>query len=110
MGHDTEIHKSGVSQTTLLVEQSKKRGYMVMMKLSTMKKIVETVNSDWRSPIAEKIMEKWEFDEKEMYYYREVPTLCSYFARLENLISCDLMKSKRKHLVNNNQKLTYSYT
>lgn len=41
-----------------------------MMKLSTMKKVVDTVGEDWRSPIAEEIMKYWDYDEGELYYYR----------------------------------------
>ncbi len=41
-----------------------------MMKLSTMKKLVATVDQDWRSSFAEQLLEKWGFDEKEVYYFR----------------------------------------
>lgn len=41
-----------------------------MMKLSTMKKVVDTVGEDWRSPVAEQIMKNWDYDEGELYYYR----------------------------------------
>ncbi|HWL27242.1 MAG TPA: phosphotransferase [Ureibacillus sp.] len=41
-----------------------------MMKLSTMNKVLETVNSEWRSPLAEKILSNWGFDEGSVYYLR----------------------------------------
>ncbi|MEK4301606.1 phosphotransferase [Oceanobacillus sp. FSL W8-0428] len=33
-----------------------------MMKLSTMKKVMNTVNSEWRSPLGEEILERWGYD------------------------------------------------
>ena len=41
-----------------------------MMKLSNMKKIVETVDKEWRSPIAERILERWGYDQDSVYYFR----------------------------------------
>lgn len=41
-----------------------------MMKLSTMKKVVNTVDQEWRSPLAEKILVRWGYDQGEAYYYR----------------------------------------
>ncbi|MBM7622126.1 Ser/Thr protein kinase RdoA (MazF antagonist) [Bacillus tianshenii] len=41
-----------------------------MMKLSTMKKVADTVCEDWRSPVAVQIMKNWEYDEGELYYFR----------------------------------------
>jgi Ser/Thr protein kinase RdoA (MazF antagonist) len=41
-----------------------------MMKLSNMKKIVETVDKEWRSPIAEGILERWGYDRGSVYYFR----------------------------------------
>ena len=41
-----------------------------MMKLSTMFKVFETVDSEWRSPLAEKILEKWGYDEGSVYCLR----------------------------------------
>ncbi|WP_417900765.1 phosphotransferase [Bacillus haimaensis] len=41
-----------------------------MMKLSTMKKVLDTVGEDWRSPLAEQIMCNWEYDADELYYFR----------------------------------------
>ncbi|MCT1905527.1 phosphotransferase enzyme family protein [Oceanobacillus sojae] len=34
-----------------------------MMKLSTMKKVMDTVDSEWRSPLGEEILERWGYDE-----------------------------------------------
>lgn len=41
-----------------------------MMKLSTMQKVVATVDEEWRSPLAEQIMERWTYDADTLYYYR----------------------------------------
>ncbi|RZT23870.1 phosphotransferase enzyme family protein [Fictibacillus sp. BK138] len=41
-----------------------------MMKLSTMLKVASTVNSEWRSSIAEKILEDWDYDEGSVYAFR----------------------------------------
>lgn len=41
-----------------------------MMKLSTMKKILDTVDTDWRSPLAEHITERWDYDPKSVYCIR----------------------------------------
>lgn len=41
-----------------------------MMKLSTMKKVVDTVDHEWRSSLAEKILNQWGYDEGSVYYFR----------------------------------------
>ncbi|KGR73541.1 phosphotransferase enzyme family protein [Ureibacillus manganicus] len=41
-----------------------------MMKLSLMHKLLETVDSEWRSPLAEKILANWGYDEGSVYYFR----------------------------------------
>ncbi|MFS0557093.1 phosphotransferase enzyme family protein [Brevibacillus sp. 179-C9.3 HS] len=41
-----------------------------MMRLSTMQKVVATVDEEWKSPLAEQIMERWAHDEDSIYYYR----------------------------------------
>lgn len=41
-----------------------------MMKLSTMKKVLDTVDSEWRSPLAENILNRWGFDQGSVYYMR----------------------------------------
>lgn len=43
---------------------------MVMMRLSLMKRVVETVDEEWRSPLAFKLMENWGYDEGQVYYWR----------------------------------------
>ncbi|WP_257968076.1 phosphotransferase enzyme family protein [Peribacillus deserti] len=40
------------------------------MHLSTMKKVVGTVNSEWKSNLAEKLLEPWGFDHGSVYYIR----------------------------------------
>lgn len=40
------------------------------MKLSTMSKVVATVDSEWRSPLAEQILESWGYDKGSVYYFR----------------------------------------
>ncbi|MEN1936218.1 phosphotransferase [Paenibacillus sp. 102] len=41
-----------------------------MMKLSSMLKVVETIDDEWRSSLAEQILERWEYDKKSLYYFR----------------------------------------
>lgn len=41
-----------------------------MMKLSTMKTVVDTVDSGWRSPLADTILERWGYDEGTVFYWR----------------------------------------
>lgn len=41
-----------------------------MMKLSTMMEVFETVDSEWRSPLAEKIAKKWGHDENSVFCVR----------------------------------------
>lgn len=41
-----------------------------MMKLSTMKKVMETVDDVWRSPLGEKILENWGYDEGSVFILR----------------------------------------
>ncbi|OOE12742.1 phosphotransferase enzyme family protein [Fictibacillus arsenicus] len=41
-----------------------------MMKLSTMLKVASTVDCEWRSSIAEKILEHWDYDERSVYAFR----------------------------------------
>lgn len=42
----------------------------MMMKLSTMLKVASTVDTEWRSPLAEKILERWGYDEGSVYAFR----------------------------------------
>lgn len=41
-----------------------------MMKLSLMKKVVETVDSEWKSTLAEEIIQHWDYDDHSVYYWR----------------------------------------
>ncbi|MHC0036362.1 phosphotransferase enzyme family protein [Pseudoneobacillus sp. C159] len=42
-----------------------------MLKLSLMKKVVATVDEEWRSPFAEKILDsRWDYDTGQVYYFR----------------------------------------
>lgn len=41
-----------------------------MMKLSTMKKVLKTVDSEWRSPLAEQILSRWGYDQGSVFYLR----------------------------------------
>ncbi|MGV3465460.1 MAG: phosphotransferase enzyme family protein [Heyndrickxia sp.] len=52
-----------------------------MMKLSTMKKVVETVDSEWHSPLAEFILNRWGFDEGSVYYFRSSANFIFLFKR-----------------------------
>ncbi|KEK23400.1 phosphotransferase enzyme family protein [Bacillus gaemokensis] len=40
------------------------------MKLSLMLKVVETVDDEWKSPLAEKILENWQYNKGSLYYFR----------------------------------------
>ncbi|WP_026011232.1 phosphotransferase [Paenibacillus sp. OSY-SE] len=52
-----------------------------MMKLSTMKKIVATLNENWQSPLGEKTMERWEHDPGSLYYVRSSANSVFSFTR-----------------------------
>ncbi|HPF17723.1 MAG TPA: phosphotransferase [Thermotogota bacterium] len=41
-----------------------------MMKLTTMKKVVDTLTKDWKSPLADQILENWNSDPKSLVYIR----------------------------------------
>jgi Ser/Thr protein kinase RdoA (MazF antagonist) len=41
-----------------------------MMQLSSMRKVVGTVDSEWKSPLAEEILRHWGYDEGSVYYFR----------------------------------------
>lgn len=41
-----------------------------MMKLSTMKKVMDTVDTEWISPLGEKILENWGYDEGSIFILR----------------------------------------
>lgn len=50
-----------------------------MMKLSTMKLLVDSLDKDWKSPIAEKILENWEHNQGSIYYCRSSANFSFYF-------------------------------
>lgn len=52
-----------------------------MMNLSMMQKVVATVDSEWKSPLAEKILESWGYDEGEVYYFRASANFLFVFKR-----------------------------
>jgi len=41
-----------------------------MMKLSTMKKVVDTLTKEWKSPIADQVLENWNHDPDSLVYVR----------------------------------------
>jgi len=41
-----------------------------MMKLSTMKKVVDTLTKEWKSPVADQILEKWDHNPDSLVYFR----------------------------------------
>ncbi|AYA75818.1 hypothetical protein DOE78_10420 [Bacillus sp. Y1] len=41
-----------------------------MMKLSTMKLIMDTIDQDWKSTLAESILERWDYDKGTVYFIR----------------------------------------
>lgn len=41
-----------------------------MMKLSTMKKVVDTLSEEWESSLAETILERWGYDAGTVRYVR----------------------------------------
>lgn len=52
-----------------------------MMKLSTMKKVVDTVDEEWRSKFAERILDLWGYDNGFAYYYRGSANFIFVFRR-----------------------------
>lgn len=52
-----------------------------MMKLSTMKKVLDTVDSGWRSPIADLIMERWAYDAGTLFFWRASANFVFIFKR-----------------------------
>lgn len=54
---------------------------MPMMRLSTMKKVVATVDENWRSTLAEKILERWSYDPGSVYYFRSSANFVFVFSK-----------------------------
>lgn len=57
------------------------KGSIVMMKLSSMMKVVETVDNEWRSPLAEEILSRWHYDEGTVYFFRASANFLFIFQR-----------------------------
>jgi Ser/Thr protein kinase RdoA (MazF antagonist) len=51
------------------------------MKLSTMKNVMDTVDSEWRSPLGEKILERWGYDEGTVFILRASANFIFVFKR-----------------------------
>jgi Ser/Thr protein kinase RdoA (MazF antagonist) len=54
-----------------------------MMKLSAMLKVANTVDAEWRSPLAEKLLESWGYDEGSVYAFRYSANFIFVFKRNE---------------------------
>jgi Ser/Thr protein kinase RdoA (MazF antagonist) len=52
-----------------------------MMKLSTMKTVLDTVDSGWRCPLANQILERWGYDEGTVFYWRASANFVFIFLR-----------------------------
>lgn len=52
-----------------------------MMKLSSMNNVLQTVDGNWRSPLAETILEKWGYDPGSVYYFRASANFLFVFKR-----------------------------
>ena len=53
-----------------------------MMKLSTMKKVVDTLTQDWKSPLADQIIENWHHD---LHMFMKLHALYAYPRILRSL-------------------------
>jgi Ser/Thr protein kinase RdoA (MazF antagonist) len=69
-----------------------------MMKLSIMKKVVATVDGEWRSPLAEQILERWGFDEGSVYYFRASANFLFIFKKNEKTYFLRFSDSSEKEL------------
>lgn len=52
-----------------------------MMMLSTMQKVLRTIDREWRSPIAEQILTRWGYDKGSVYYFRSSANFIFVFKR-----------------------------
>ncbi|SES63893.1 Ser/Thr protein kinase RdoA involved in Cpx stress response, MazF antagonist [Oceanobacillus limi] len=52
-----------------------------MMKLSTMKKVMDTVDGEWKSPLGEKILEHWGYDKGSVSFVRASANFIFEFTR-----------------------------
>jgi Ser/Thr protein kinase RdoA (MazF antagonist) len=69
-----------------------------MMNLSTMKKVVATVDGEWRSSLAESILERWGYDEGSVYYFRASANFLFIFKRNEKTYFLRFSNSTDKDL------------
>jgi Ser/Thr protein kinase RdoA (MazF antagonist) len=75
-----------------------------MMKLSTMRKVVDTVDHEWRSPLAERILTQWGYDEGSVYYFRSSANFIfvfrkngqRYFLRFNDACERDIKQLKQR--------------
>ncbi|MEH7443484.1 phosphotransferase [Bacillus sp. JJ1122] len=67
-----------------------------MMKLSSMVKVVETVTDEWKSPLAEKILERWGYDKGTVYYFRSSANFLFVFKRNGNSYFLRFIDSSEK--------------
>lgn len=51
------------------------------MKLSSMNNVLQTIDGNWRSPLAETILEKWGYDPGSVYYFRASANFLFIFKR-----------------------------
>lgn len=68
------------------------------MKLSTMAKVVATVDSEWRSPLAEQILESWGYDEGSVYYFRASANFLFIFKKDDKTFFLRFSDSNEKEL------------
>lgn len=52
-----------------------------MMKLSTMRTVLDTVDSGWRCPLADRILERWGYDEGTVFFWRASANFVFIFRR-----------------------------
>ncbi len=69
-----------------------------MMKLSTMKKVHETIDNEWRSPIAEEILERWGYDSGTVYFYRASANFIFIFKKNGKIYYLRFSDSNEKEL------------
>jgi Ser/Thr protein kinase RdoA (MazF antagonist) len=63
-----------------------------------MKKVVATVDSEWRSPLAEQILESWDYDEGSVYYFRASANFLFIFKNKDQTYFLRFSDSSEKEL------------
>lgn len=76
-----------------------------MMKLSTMLKVAKTVDSKWRSPLAEEILKHWEYDEGSVYALRYSANFVFVFKKNEKTYFLRFNDSSEKDLPSLNEEM-----